>query len=262
MVVGICQTDIVFEDKKYNLISAEDYIAKCKDKGAQLVLFPEMSMTGFTMEPEKVYENPDDNYTLNVMKEYATRYNTAVGFGYIKKVGPDYTNCYAFVDNKGTLLCEYAKTHPFSIAGEDEHYASGNELKLCTINGITICPLICYELRFPELFQIASAKADLIVVPANWNGRRTEHWNLLLKARALENQCYVIGVNRVGEDNETFYLGDSMMVNPEGQIIDILEDKPGIMIVDVDKEQVEESRKEFPVKKDRRPELYRRLMVQ
>lgn len=259
MEVGICQTKIIPDDKKYNLIQAEDYIAACSHRGAELVLFPEMSMTGYTTCPEQAAETNKNSYTIDTIKKLAVRYNVAVGIGYVLYNEGKYTNRYAIVDKKGNVILDYGKIHPFSYAGENKKFHKGNRLEFCEIEGITICSLICYDLRFPEIFQIASQKADLIVVAANWDGTRDEHWRLLLQARALENQCYVIGVNRIGSDENNYCIGNSMVVDPYGRILDVLENEAGIMITDINKETVDEYRREFPVKNDRRPDLYRKL---
>lgn len=260
MVVGICQTDIVTGDKKYNLIAAEDYIQQCKIQGAELVVFPEMSMTGFGLEPEIVAETEDDGETLKTMTEYAIRYRTSVGFGYVRKDDAGFTNRYVIIDSQGKVICDYAKIHPFSYSGEDREYLKGDGVCSGVIGDITVSPFICYDLRFPEVFQAVSDNSQLIIVAANWPAERRSHWKLLLQARALENQSYVIGVNRVGIDNEVYYAGDSMLVDPEGEIIDILEDNAGIMFVDIRKDKVTEYREQFPVKKDRRPGLYAKLL--
>lgn len=255
MVIGICQTDIVFGDTQYNLILAEDYVAQCQKQGARLVLFPEMSMTGYTLEPETVFPDGNDR-TLEIIRTYAARYQVAIGVGYVQKEARGYTNRYAIVEKDGTILCDYAKIHPFSVVGEDRCYTAGDSLAFCTIDGVTVCPFICYDLRFPELFQAASERADLFIVAANWNGLRNRHWQLLLQARAIENQSYVIGVNRVGEDALCFYAGNSMAVDPEGQILNEADGQAGILLVTVGINRVKEVRAAFPVKKDRRKELY------
>ncbi len=259
MLVGICQTDLVFEDKRYNLIAAEDYISKCADKGAQLVLFPEMSMTGFSLSPEKVCEEDGSNETVGTMSGYAARYGVSIGFGYVLKKENKYSNHYVIVNDSGDVICDYTKIHPFSMAGEDKVYERGSSVEVCNVAGVSICPLICYDLRFPELFQAASKRAELIVVAANWDARRDSQWRLLLQARALESQSYIIGVNRVGDDGNVCYVGDSMLVDPEGEILDVLEDKPGLAIVSIDTGSVENYRRDFPVKADRREELYGKL---
>lgn len=259
MEIAVCQTDIVSNDKKYNLIAAEDYISQCAENGARLVLFPEMSMTGFDLSPD-IAETDEKNEILDVISSYAVRYGVAVGVGYVLCSGGRFTNRYAIIDKDGTKLCDYVKLHPFSPAGEEKLCDRGDSLAFCEIDGITVCPLICYDLRFPEIFQAASAKADVIIVAANWNGVRNNHWRLLLQARALENQSYVLGVNRIGRDEKAFYVGNSMVVDPEGQIIDVLEGQAGFMLADVRKERVEECRSSFPIKKDRRPELYKSML--
>ncbi|MBD5158300.1 MAG: carbon-nitrogen family hydrolase [Butyrivibrio sp.] len=260
MEIAVCQTDIVYRDKKYNLITAEDYISQCVENGADLVLFPEMSMTGYELNPELISETPQSNEVLSTMSGYAARYGTAIGVGYVLFDGGVYTNRYAIVGKDGSVLCDYSKIHPFSPAGEDECYTAGDSLEFCEIDGVTVCPLICYDLRFPEIFQAASEKADVIVVASNWDGVRNNHWKLLLQARALENQCYILGVNRIGSDGRAFYVGNSMVIDPEGQIIDVLEGQAGFMLAEVSKERVEECRDNFPLKKDRRPDLYKKLL--
>lgn len=259
MIVGICQTDILFEDKKYNLIAAQDFISEAADKEADLVVFPEMSMTGYSMSPEKIYETLESSVTLDAMKKYAIEYQVAIGFGYVRKDHGKYTNRYMILNKQGDVICDYAKIHPFSYANEEKYYEKGDSLSFCTIDGIRICPLICYDLRFPEVFQAASLQADLIVVPANWGGTRNAHWKLLLQARALENQAFVIGVNRVGRDHSTCYVGNSMIVDPEGEIIERLDTQAGLIVVEVEKSRVDTYRKAFPLKKDRRPDLYLKL---
>lgn len=260
MVVGICQTDIIMGDTKYNLISAEDYIHQCKMKGACLAVFPEMSMTGFGLNPEQIAES-ENGVTVRTMSEYALRYQIALGFGYVRRETDGFTNRYAIVNSDGRIMCDYAKIHPFSYAGEDKQYKKGSRVYSTRIGNMDISPLICYDLRFPEIFQAVSVKSGLIIVAANWPAQRSSQWKLLLQARALENQSYVIGVNRVGAGNDIYYSGDSMLVDPEGQIMDILSGKAGIMIVDVDKDKVDGYRTDFPVKKDRQPELYARLGI-
>ncbi|MGN0375796.1 MAG: nitrilase-related carbon-nitrogen hydrolase [Butyrivibrio sp.] len=253
--VGICQTDIIFENKVQNLIRAEQFIKECACKGADIVLFPEMSMTGFSMNPQRIYETMDNNAVMERMSEYAVDYNTAVGFGYVLK-DDGYTNRYRIVDKDGSILCDYAKIHPFSYAGEDKVYRKGDKLDYGRIGAFELCPLICYDLRFPELFLAAADKADVIIVPANWGGARNSQWRILLQARALENQCYVIGVNRVGNDPSTYYVGNSIVADPYGNIMEDLGDKENSAVVTLDINTLKNFRREFPVRRDRRKEIY------
>jgi predicted amidohydrolase len=127
------------------------------------------------------------------------------------------------------------------------------------MNDIIVSPFVCYDLRFPELFQIASRKAHLITIAASWPAERKEHWITLLKARAIENQCYIAGVNRIGEGNKVQYEGNSIIVNPYGEIISEAILGEGIVSANVETSAVEKYRKDFPLKKDRRVELYKQL---
>lgn len=258
MLVGICQTNIIFENKIPNLMEAEQFVARCANKGAKICFFPEMSMTGFTMNAEEFCEK-EDGITYTTMSDYARKYNICIGYGYISKKEKGFYNTYAIVDNTGRVILNYDKIHPFSYGKEDEFYEKGDKLYYCEIDGITICPVICYELRFPELFIKASRKAELIVVPANFGGARDYHWNILLPARAVESQVYVAGINRCGEDTETYYKGHSMVVDPKGNIIAKADDEPDVIFAEIDKTVVDEYKKEFPVWKDHRPEIYENL---
>lgn len=258
MIIGICQTDIAFENKTINLKKSEKYIKDSKDKGVKLVLFPEMSMTGFTMRPETVFEEPE-GITYRTMSMYARKYNINIGYGYVSRKNNGYYNSYVIIDNNGEIICSYDKIHPFSYAGEDRYYEKGSEISFCEIDGITICPLICYDLRFAELFFAAAKRADIVTVAANFGGPRDEHWQTLLKARAIDNQIFVAGINRVGEDPATYYRGHSMVVSPRGTVMNILNESEGIIIVDINKEEIIQYKKEFPVYMDRRPEIYGNL---
>ncbi len=261
MLIGVCQTDIIQGDKKYNLITAEDYILKCAAKGASLVLFPELSMTGFVEDADTVAETKEHNETIETIAGYSVKYNVAVGCGFVYKDETGaFTNHYAIVDNAGKVICDYTKIHPFSLSSESKVYEGGSEVKTFTLEGITFAPFICYDLRFPEIFRAVCDKAQVIIVPANWPAIRDGHWRRLLAARALENQCYVIGINRVGNDKDGIYIGDSCLMDSEGDIIDMLEaNEPGIMIVDVDYDSVMDFRSELPAIKDRKPKLYKTL---
>lgn len=260
MVVGICQTDVVFGDKKYNLIASEDYIESCAHNGAELVVFPEMSMTGYMINPSTIAEEERTNETFEAMKAYAIKYNVAIGFGYVLFKNGGYTNRYAIVDSNGEMISDYAKMHPFSFSGESKNFSKGDKIVQCNVGGVNISTYICFDLRFPNIFFATPEDTDLIVVAANWPAERAEQWRILLQARAIENQTYVIGINRVGGDDKASYIGGSLFIDPKGDVIDVLDDAAGYMLVDINPDEVIRRRNEFPIRKDRRPELYRRLI--
>ena len=154
---------------------------------------------------------------------------------------------------------DYAKLHPFSYGEESLYFTGGDTLPLCSYKGFEIGVQICYDLRFPEIFQLASPQAELIVVPANWPEDRVEHFKTLLKARAIENQCYIAGINRVGHARTSVYSGDSMIVDPLGRELAHGGRTEELLVADLDLEMVRKYRAEFPAKIDRKPELYRKL---
>lgn len=259
MKIGLVQNNILWENKQFNLNSSKEYFKKAKTLNIDLLLFPELSFTGFTMNTKMFQES--DSYTIHYMSNLCKTYDINVGIGYIQQcTGEKAKNKYTIISKSGDILCNYTKIHPFSYSNEDKYYISGNEIVWCNINNIILSPFICYDLRFPELFQIASKKADLITIAANWPCSRSSQWISLLKARAIENQCYITGVNRIGIGNNITYSGNSMIINPLGEIIAYGEDGTDDIIVgDIRKDFIIEVQNSFKFKQDRREELYYQL---
>lgn len=253
MKVALAQTNIVWENKSANRTRAIEYIVQAADLGAQAVFFPEMSLTGFSMNTKITAE--EDNVTVDNFCEIATKYNIVIGIGWVKKGKRLAENHYSVINNYGEVISDYSKIHPFSYADEDKYFDSGNKITYFKLGDYTWSNYICYDLRFPEIFQIASETAEVILVPANWPQTRIEHWKSLLRARAIENQCYILAVNCVGNINNITYSGYSCGISPNGEILDALEEKTGVIIIDLH-EDVKELRKKFPVKQDRRFDLY------
>lgn len=261
MKIGLIQNNILWENKQFNLNASKNYFKEARDNNIDLLLFPELSFTGFSMNVQKLADTNSE--TITYISSLCRTYKINAGIGYIDGYHSTSRgrNKYAIISDSGDILCGYTKIHPFSYSKEDNFYEGGNTLAYCTINNITICPLICYDLRFPELFQIASKKSHLITVAANWPESRKDHWITLLKSRAIENQCYVAGVNRVGLGNKLVYSGNSMIINPLGEIIASTKDgEEGIITGVIDPETVIQARSSFPVKKDRKEELYYKLL--
>ncbi len=231
-----------------------EFISNASNKQCDLVLFPEMTLTGFSMNVEKIGELNLD--TVNWFQEQAKKFNVHIGFGFVEKLqnGKGKNNCF-IVSPLGKAISEYTKIHPFSFGTETTFYESGSELAF-KVNEFNLSTFICYDLRFPEIFQIASKKSELITVIANWPQARREHWITLLKARAIENQCYIAAVNRVGEGDGIAYSGDSMVIDPLGNIIAHIKDNEELIIADIHINQVEQLRNSFHLKKDRKEDLY------
>ena len=208
MKIAIAQTEICFEEPEKNLRTAESWIEQAAQEGADAIFFPEMSFTGFSMHVEKVaaYVNP----IRQTMCRLAAQEHIAIGYGWTScKSGGKGENHYTILGKSGEVLSDYVKIHPFSYGGEERFYDSGTEIVHTVLEDFPVSTLICYDLRFPELFRAAAQTSRLIVVPANWLHQRTEHWLLLLRARAIENQVYVLGVNCVGKQQSYTFDGQS-----------------------------------------------------
>lgn len=252
--IAVCQLEIVWEDKLKNIQTAEKYIQTAAGQMVDVIFFPEMSFTGFSMNILKTKENCYE--TLEIMKKFALKYNIFIGFGWVNDCGVKAENHYSIIDNGGNSILDYIKIHPFNYSSEGEYFCAGNTIPICEINGVRTAAFICYDLRFPEIFQYVSSKVELIVIPANWPESRYDHWRTLLKARAIENQVFIAGVNCVGWQQDTYYAGNSTVITPKGGRLIECNNTEGIFVVNINKEEVYNTRKNFPIKKDRRLDLY------
>jgi len=206
--------DIAWGDKKSNIARAENLIA---NTDADLIILPEMFSTGFDMDPAPLAEAMDGE-TVNWLKATARKSGKAVMCSIIINEGGKYFNRLLFVTPDGESQ-HYDKRHLFSFSGEDRNFSAGKERLIVEYKGFRILPLICYDLRFP-VWSRGSDEFDLIIYVASWPSSRIKVWDTLLKARAIENQCYVIGVNRVGQDPSSSYNGHSCATNYYGEIMD------------------------------------------
>ena len=258
MKVALGQLDMVWEDKEATLQKVEEMMKTAFMAEAQLILFPEMSLTGFSMNLESIGENPQDSQTVAWMKQLAVKYKLAVGFGWaaLPENGQEKgTNRFTLIDRTGQILAEYCKIHPFRFGGEAEHFTGGKQIVTVPFGGRRLGLFICYDLRFPEIFQIASESADILLVIANWPASRREHWMTLLRARAIENQSYVVGVNCTGCRDGLEYSGDSMAVDALGNVLGLLSYQEGVLLCTLD-DRAWSLREKFQSKADRRKELY------
>ena len=254
MIIAIAQIDITWEDSNENMKTVEDFVKKALENEVELILFPEMALTGFTMDINKLLLSEYE--IISWIKKIAVNNNINIGIGFAIKVDEKGKNKYVIVSKEGKILTTYTKMHPFSYSGEDKKYYSGDEICICKIEEFNIAPFICYDLRFPEIFQLASKEAQIITVAASWPKSREQHWITLLKARAIENQCYVIGINRVGSGDGVQYNGASIFVSPNGEILNEINSEEMLIIEELKIEKIREVKDSFDIKKDRREELY------
>jgi predicted amidohydrolase len=254
LIIGIAQINIVWEDARENMKKVGEFVKKASKSNVELVLFPEMALTGFTMNIQKLLLS--ENEIINWIKKVALNNNVNIGLGFAVKVDEKGENKYVIVSKEGNILVQYIKIHPFSFGGEDKKYYSGNKICPFKIGEFKITPFICYDLRFPEIFQAASKAAQIITVAASWPKDREEHWITLLKARAIENQCYIIGINRVGEGDNLHYSGASIFVNPNGEILNEINSEETLIVSNIEMDSITEIKNKFDIKKDRQEELY------
>lgn len=255
MVIGIVQMNIEWEDIYSNMNKMEEFIGEASEKKVELLLFPEMTLTGFTMDITKHIFSEEE--IIRWISKIAVKNNISIGIGFGILIDKKGLNKYVIISHKGKVLCDYSKIHPFSYSGEDKKYYKGIDIVSANLGDIKITPFICYDLRFPEIFQIASKKSNLICVAANWPKEREKHWITLLIARAIENQCYIAGVNRIGKGNGIEYSGSSMIIDPEGNVLNSINSDEGIIISEISEDNVKNIRKMFTLKRDRRESLYR-----
>lgn len=258
MKIALAQLDIIWEDKRANRLKCEKLAQQASEASVNLLLFPEMTLTGFTMNVAMMGESKKGETTL-WFQELAKKYKIALGFGVIEKTleSRKGKNNYIIVDEEGKLLSSYSKIHPFSFGEEALHYQGGTSLSLVNYKQWVLSSFICYDLRFPEIFQAASKKASIITIAANWPEVRIKHWEVLLKARAIENQCYIAAVNRTGSGNGIKYSGSSMIIDPLGNVLSQGASQEALISCEINIENVYNIRENFKLKKDRREDLYK-----
>jgi predicted amidohydrolase len=252
LTVTIVQTDLHWEDKGQNLRMLEQKIDSIKER-TEIVLLPEMFSTGFSMNPAGLAETMDGE-TVSWMKRIAAAKRIILAGSIIINDGGHYYNRLVWMQPNGEFGI-YDKRHRFAYAGEDEHYTAGSKRLLPSVKGWKINPLICYDLRFPVWARQQSngdaPEYDLLIYVANWPDKRIEAWKTLVRARAIENQCYVAAVNRVGIDgNNHRYTGNSMIVDPMGEILYNKENEEDIFTITLSRDVLEATRERFPFWKD------------
>lgn len=215
-----------------------------------LIIFPEMTLTGFTMEAEKHAEEID-GLGMQFFMSAAQKYNKHIIAGIIERDEGKIYNSAIHFDRNGIITARYRKIHPFSLAKENKYFSAGKEPVATFIDKTNIGLAVCYDLRFPELYrQYGKNKVDLQITIANWPVPRIEHWKSLLKSRAIENLCFSIGVNRVGDDPYNKYNGCSGVFDPTGNEIILTENNEGIISIDIDLEKVKSAREQYPFLND------------
>ena len=251
MRIAAVQHDIVWEDRAANHAALAGHVARAVDEGAELVLLSETFSTGFSMTPG--IGEPEGGSSAQWLQAQAAEHGVWVG-GSCAEVAPGEQlpyNSFVLAGPDGTVH-RYRKQHPFTYAGEHERYRAGSAPVTVEVGGLRISLFVCFDLRFADTFWALAPDTDLYLVPANWPAARREHWTTLLRARAIENQAYVVGVNRVGTAGDgTQHSGDSRIISPLGELLAEAGDGETVLLADVDPAEVARVRERFPFLQDR-----------
>lgn len=251
MKVYCCQLDIVWEDKRANYEKVRSLVTAARPESGSLLVLPEMFSTGFSMNVQAVAEEATPG-TDAFLRQLARDCGVYIQAGLVTRgANGRGLNQALILSPEGRELARYNKIHPFTLGGESANYDRGTEIRIFEWQGLKVCPFICYDLRFPEIFRSAvRAGAEMFVVIADWPSRREQHWVTLLQARAIENLAYVVGVNRSGADPYYPYPGRSLVADPQGRIVVDAGGREGIVSAEVDPEIVRAWRRDFPALQD------------
>lgn len=248
MKISLIQTSLIWENTSANRANFERLINSIQEE-TDIILLPEMFSTGFTMEPASVAESMGCE-TIQWMKAMAAAKDCAVGGSVVIAENGNHYNRFLFVLPEGEIKT-YDKRHLFSLAGENKAYTAGVDRLIIAYRGWKICPLVCYDLRFP-VFSRNTEDFDLLLYAANWPAPRILAWDTLLKARAIENMCYVAGVSRIGQDNNGHnYPGHSQVIDCLGANVIAPSENEGVFTVEMDKQSMLETREKFDFLSDR-----------
>lgn len=256
MKVAAIQHDIVWCDRAANFERLAPRIAAAADQGARFVVLSETFSTGFAVESEEFAE-PENGPSSEFLRDTAVRHGIWLA-GSCPEIPVDSpsddrrpANTLVLADPSGAVH-RYRKIHPFTFGGEDRHVRPGTELVTVDVDDLRVSLFVCYDLRFSDEFWQLALDTDLYLIPANWPSSRRDHWITLLRARAIENQAYVIGCNRVGEGGGLSYSGDSLIVDPFGEILADGPNEECTLFADVSPDRVVEVRDRFRFLPDRR----------
>lgn len=258
MKIACVQMDVVFGKPEKNFAVVKQYVEEAAKNGADTIVLPEMWNTGYALTELQQLADDHGEETKKFLSEQAKALHVNIVGGSVatNRNGEYYNTMYAF-DRKGELLSQYDKAHLFKLMDEHHYMQAGHGVNLFQLDQIDCGGVICYDLRFPEWIRTHVLQgAKVMFIPAQWPTKRVDHWQVLLQARAIENQCYIIGVNRVGSDPNNEFNGNSMVIAPWGELLLSGEEEAGIYYANIEMEEIDQVRKRIPVFQDRREDLY------
>jgi len=246
--ITVFQGYLFWENIDKNLQNISLRLSGIREK-TNLIILPEMFNTGFTMNAPALAE-PMGGKTMEWMQKTAVQFDAVVTGTLIIQENDKYYNRLIWMRPDGSYEC-YDKRHLFALGKEHQTYTAGDKKLIVELNGWKICPMICYDLRFPVWLRNVGGEYDLLLFVANWPEKRALHWRSLIPARAIENQAYVIGVNRVGHDgNEVYHSGDSTCIDPNGNVVYYKRDEEDVYTFSINAEEVKKVRRALPFLKD------------
>lgn len=262
MKIALIQMTIKEGDVRQNIERAIFLINKAASLKVQLVALPELWTTGYALENIFSLATSKENLgVIQVLQNLACKYNIHILGGTIPvKIGESLYNRAHFISKEGTILAAYDKIHLIPLLNEDKYFSAGEKICSFSFNGITCGILICYDLRFPELSRILTVKnrCKILFIPSEWPTARGEHWLILNRARAIENQLFICAINRVGSNEKTDFFGNSLIIDPYGNITEKgTTDKEEIIIGEIEFSMVDEVRGKIPSLMNRREGLYK-----
>src|SRR3954471_16351765 len=246
LIVALGEYDTGWHDPQQSLRSARELARSARAAGARLLVLPEMCTTGFTMNAEQ-YSEPEDGPSVRALADIARDSSLWVVAGVSVRRDDKFLNSAIAFAPDGSIAGTYDKQRLFGYATEHHVYSPGSEPCVVKIGPLSLGLFVCFDLRFPELFREVGARVDAIVLVANWPTTRQHHWDILSQARAVENQCYFIGVNRTGEADGLRYAGGSVIFDPWGERIDKPAPGSSLRIGEVSHGKVAQVRKSFPL---------------
>lgn len=255
--IALAQLDLKCGCPEDNFLVVKGAVRQAAEQDADLVLLPELWASGFDLERSRDYASSLDGGWFDRMQELAVEYAIGLGGSLIEESRGEYFNTFALYGRDGTLLGSYRKIHLFQKLNEHLHFSSGKNIVVLDSPWGRVGLAICYDLRFPEIFRsCAVAGAELILLVAEWPKRRIEDWKVLLQARAIENQCYVAAVNKVGTSMGAPLGGNSAVINPRGEILIQGGESEELLQAGLNLDDVSKIREWMPVLDDRRPGVY------
>jgi omega-amidase len=256
--VSLAQMQVTPGDNARNIATAQRMVAEAARRKSSLIVFPELFTTGYVLSRAKDFASELAKGDFAELSTLATKGNIAITGTVLEKRGLEVANSMPFFAPNGRMLGVYRKMHLFKLFKEDEFLAPGQAPLVLDLPWGTTGLAICYDLRFPELFRRYATKenATLMVIPAEWPLARIEHWRALLIARAIENQCYVIGCNAAGESDDQVFGGHSMIVDPWGKIVVEAGESPQLISAEIELDTVKEVREKIPALEDLRKDVY------